>query len=222
MQTRAPEALAWPVDAAFAYQPAGRLVPASATDPLDVWRHLSSAISRDPLDLEAHVRRVFLARQTPLTGFVFTALVDLFLALGPRGASLRHSVLQWAEDAISADEAEYLLQSLESGLIRGTPLPLGTHALLDPALMGSPDMVAHQRQAVRQLSTAEQAAALLDEGDLAGARQLLEESLLQHPDDEAATRELLGIYRHSRDDEARRAMGERLKARHGRAFDAWA
>jgi Flp pilus assembly protein TadD len=54
---------------------------------------------------------------------------------------------------------------------------------------------------------------LLDNGDLEGARTLLEEALLSDPTDTQIATELLLIYRHSRDDAAQAAMTAKLQAR---------
>lgn len=217
----APE-LDHPLDPAFAYVPAGRLAPHGACDPHDAWRHLCSAVARDPLDLEAHARRVLLASQSDLPGRAFTALIDLFLALGARGRGLRESLLELAAPALAPDDRAFFEQHLEPGLSAGTGLPIGTHAVLDSGLMGTTGMIAHQRAQVAERTLAEQAADLVDQGDLAAARTLLEEGLMARPDDAAASAELLAIYRHSRDVDAERLMRERLTAAHGRTPAPWA
>jgi hypothetical protein len=81
--------------------------------------------------------------------------------------------------------------------------------------------VAHQRVAARALSAHEEAMARIDEGDLDGARHLLEQALLDGPDQVDAMRELLDIYRYTRDDTAKAAMLERLRQRHGAAPAGW-
>jgi hypothetical protein len=212
----------WSIDPAFAYAPLGRLEPAPSCDPSEAWRHLSAQVARDPLDLEAHARRVVLASTTRQSAQAFTAVLDLFLALGTKGHGLRKMMLHQVEGVLSSEENEFLAQALETGLTRESDLPLGTYALLDPAWMGRLDMVQHQRQQAAAQSVVDQAAALIDQGDLAAARVLLEDALLDSPEDEAVASELLGIYRHSRDPEAKQAMAQRLLARHGRVSDTWA
>lgn len=210
------------IDPAFAYAPTGPLYRPGSCDPLDAWRFLSSAVARDPLDLESHARRVALAASSQHAGQTFTALMDVFLALGDKGRNLRTQLLEMATPSLSSEDADFFRQALISGLSRGAGLPMGTHSVLDPGLMGRLDMVAHQRQQAAAQSVAEQAAALVDQGDLAAARQLLEEAVLQNPDDLEASHELLGIYRHSRDSQAQQLMRDKLTARFGRTPAPWA
>ena len=119
-------------------------------------------------------------------------------------------------------QLDFLRQATDPGLTRATPLPDAPGSVFHSALVGVAQMVRHERLAVAQLSAHEQAVSLLEHGDLAGARLLLEEALLAEPGDEAVSQELLGIYRHSRDEAARIAMAERLQASHGRLPAGWA
>jgi hypothetical protein len=210
------------IDAAFAYQPTGPLTAPAGCDAQDAWRFLSSAVARDPLDVESHVRRVTLAVRERNGVQAFTALIDLFLALGPKGRTLRAVMLQSARDCLSTEDADYFEQALDRGLEQGAGLPIGTQSVLDPGLMGALDMVRHERAARAQQSLAEQAADLVNHGDLPGARQLLETALMEDPQDEAASHELLAIYRHSRDTQAEQGMRDRLAARYGKVPASWA
>lgn len=215
-------AQAWPVDPVFTYSRAGQLDGQYGPDPVAAWRHFSALVARDPLDIEAQVRRVMLACRPPHTSQAFGSLLDLFLALGPQGRSLRQMMLDLASPWIEADEAGFLRAHLESGLVRGALLPAGTGAVLDTAVIGSTQAVRHERAAAQTGSRVEEAISLLDHGDLPGARGLLEEVLLDDPHDETATRELLAIYHHSRDADAKAALQARLLARHGALPPAWA
>lgn len=210
------------IDPAFAYGEPGSLDAHSGSDGWSVWRHLSSAVTRDPLDIEAHVRRVRLARQLDVAGMVFSALVDAFIALGTHGLALRRRLLDSSRDLLGSEEAHYLEQALERGLFRGQDLPLGTQSVLDPGLMSNQAMVRHVRAQVAAMGVVEQAGALLDQGDLPGARALLEQALLANPQDTAVSQELLAIYRHSRDSQAEAAMRDQLAARFGKAPAPWA
>ena len=214
-------ALAWETHPVFSRVRSGSLEPLEHGDAREQWRHLSALVSRDSLDLEAHARRVLLALRPPLTDLAFGALLDLFLALGHRGRSLRKRMLELGEGWLEADEAHFLGQHLESGLTRATALPSAPGSVFHNALVGMSQMVAHQRHVAAHMSPHEQAVSLLEDGDLAGASQLLEDALLADPNDAEVCHELLGIYRHSRNDAARTAMAERLQSLHGRLPDGW-
>lgn len=199
----------------------GSLAPLDQGDAREQWRHLGAAIARDPLDLEAHVLRVQRACAAPLTDFAFGALLDLFLVLGPRGRALRSRLLAQAEAWLEPEDAHFLRSHLDTGLSRAVALPNAPGAIFHAAIVGVAQMVSHQRVAAAAQSLHQQAAAMLDEGNLAGARELLEQGLLDEPGDADVLTELLGIYRHSRDDAAKTAMSERLLARHGQLPVGW-
>ncbi|ACB32929.1 hypothetical protein Lcho_0654 [Leptothrix cholodnii SP-6] len=213
---------AWETHPVFSHVRSGSLEPLEHGDAREQWRHLSALVARDGHDLESHARRVLLAFRPPLTDLAFGALVDLFLALGERGRGLRRRLLETGEGWLEADEAHFLRMHLEPGLTRATALPAAPGSVFHNALVGVAQMVAHQRHAVAQMSPHAQAVSLLEDGDLAGASQLLEDALLADPSDAEVSHELLGIYRHSRNDAARAAMAERLQASHGRLPDGWA
>lgn len=213
---------AWAVHPVFSRVRPGSLDPLEQGDAREQWRHLGARIARDPLDLESHTRRVLLASRAPLTDFAFGALLDLFLALGPRGQALRGRLLAGAEGWLEADEAHFLRQALETGLSRAGALPSAPGSVFHSALVGAAQLVRHERAAAVQLTPHAQAIELLENGDLAGARALLEAAVLDDPADLVLAEELAGIYRALRDDAARSAMGERVLARHGQLPAGWA
>lgn len=211
----------WVVDPAFRFSSSGRLSAQGGIEELDSWRYLTSQICRDPLDLEAHVRRVLLSGRSSEPGKAFSALADLFLALGPAGKGLRAAMLNAVGSALSSDERGYFQTHLEQGLARGAALPVGAVAALDQGLIGSPNMVARALHQAAEETAVQKASALLDQGDVAAARQLLEDTLMQSPDADDVATELMLIYRYSRDDEAIRAMKQRLTSKFGRLPAAW-
>lgn len=211
----------WVVDPVFRYSRAGRL-EVDYGEPLIAWRHLSSLVARDPADLEMHVRRILLAMQAPHQERLFGALIDLFLAVGAQCRELRALMLERSAAHLAEEEAGYLRAHLDAGLARQAVLPMGTGSVLDAAVVGQLQPVRFERAAVQVASRVEEAISLLDHGDLPAARELLEQVLLEEPGDETACRELLGIYRHSRDDVARARMQDLLLQRHGALPAAWA
>lgn len=212
----------YPIDPAFQLVRGARLVPWDDMDSGWAWRHLCSSVARDPLDLESHSRRVLLALRLSDADRLMAAMVDLFLALGPRGMGLRRRLLDLAAAQLEAEDALFLRDHLASGLPVGTPLPAGCASVLDVSLMGQRHMVGHHRevQASAQGPLA-QAVEMLDLGDVDGARALLESAVLEAPDDEPLARELQVIYRHSRDDVGRARLVGELESRWGRIPAAW-
>ncbi|MBK6851527.1 MAG: hypothetical protein IPG93_07935 [Burkholderiales bacterium] len=215
----------------FAHQRGGRLdllaqgehltagLPACETT--DAWRYVTALVARDPLDLEAQARRVVMACQPDLRDRLFGALIDVFLALGNRGRGLRAALLHKARAYLELDELRFLEHHLEPGLSPLAQLPAQAGSVHDRGVLGSVHMVTHQRVAARELNAHEEAMARIDEGDLDGARHLLEKALLEAPDQVDVMRELQDIYRYTRDDTAKAAMLERLRERHGAAPAGW-
>ncbi|MFZ1301597.1 MAG: hypothetical protein WAQ27_03400 [Candidatus Microsaccharimonas sp.] len=208
-------------DPLFVFVRAGRLDCPSSTEVQDAWRHFSIQVARDPLDIEAHTRRVLLASRPPLTDRAFGALVDLFLALGDRGRGLRRQLLEQAMPWLDPDDAHFLRAHLDTPLPRGAQLPSQRWSVLDTAVLGSLNMVGLQRREVAQETPFQQAMSLLEYGDLAGARGMLEAALLEEPENEEVKRELLAIYQHSRDDTGKAEMADKLVARHGALPSGW-
>jgi hypothetical protein len=149
-------------------------------------------------------------------------LVDTFLALGSKGRALREQLLDEAAEGLQDDELAFFRAAMAEGLSAEAGLPLGTLSVLDPGLMGRLHVVSQARRELQQETLAQQAAALIDQGDLAAARQLLEAGLLENPHDEDVARELLSVYRHSRDADAESAMRQRLTERFGQTPPSWA
>jgi hypothetical protein len=211
------------IDPAFFYAPGGRLMPVGGLDNVAAWRHLCALVARDPLDLESQTRRVLLACQPGMQERLFGALVDLFLALGSRGHGLRRQLLEQAHTLLDPDDEQFLQRHLERGLPRDAALPEGSGSVLDAAVMGVSQMVGHSRSTTTGNAGGPlaQAVDMLDNGDLAGARALLEAAVLEAPADVAMVQELQTIYRHSRDDAGRAAMVQRLQARWGEVPELW-
>ncbi|MFM2065109.1 MAG: hypothetical protein RLZZ584_18 [Pseudomonadota bacterium] len=189
--------------------------------PALAWRYLTALVARDALDLEAHARRVMQACQPEFRDRLFGAMLDVFLALGSSGRGLRAALLDKARAHLGADELTFLQQHLEPGLAPMAQLPAQAGSVHDRGVLGSLQLVHHQRLAARELTVFEDAMARVDDGDLDGARQLLEQALLDDPTQADVSRELLNIYQYARDDAAKAAMQERLRERHGAAPAGW-
>jgi GNAT superfamily N-acetyltransferase len=209
------------IEPVFVYAGMDRIELDERCEPMDAWRHFTSMVARDQLDLAWHVRRVLLACRPPLTDRVFGALIDLYLALGSQGRGLRQAMLERAEPWLDPEDATFLRAYLDLGLRPDSSLPAALGSLLDRSVSGSAQMVARQRVEVMEASALERASSLLEHGDLDGARSLLEEALLLDPADTQIATELLLIYRHSRDDAAQAAMTAKLQASGAALPEGW-
>ena len=109
----------WPeipiLDPAFRFLPGNHdLLP----DPPDqaMLDLLSYSVARSPGDLISHTRRILLSKARGDADQTFGALVDLFIAVGPKGQSLRRNMLQRCLDVITAEQQAWLQQHIEQGL----------------------------------------------------------------------------------------------------------
>lgn len=136
----------WPVQA-FVRVDAAALMRGEPLPPgvrhRSAWRQACAEVARDPLNLDAHARRVLLAGMGGQRPQVFDALVDCFLALGERGQALRQALLDRARPWLDDESHDFLARHLPGGLTRNDPLPTHGVALLDPGLIGLPVVVRH-------------------------------------------------------------------------------
>ena len=176
--------------------------------------YLGHRILENPADLRSHVQRILLLLDANQESDLQGALADLFIALGRRGGPLKQRLLDLAAPHISRTAAAYFRARLETGLqpwdsavsrVRSSLLSLaysGTHEVvrrLDRVPTGAAmDVLAEARD-------------YLDCGQIAAARELLEQALRQHPDNREVAAELLEIYRCTRDDDRLTAMRRYLE-----------
>jgi hypothetical protein len=213
--------MTWPRDPAFGLGQTDRLDPPIDTDLLVAWRHCTSLVVRDRLDLEAHTRRILLACTPQLADRADGALIDLFQSVGTEGQGLKRLLLQQADAQLSPAVKARLSHWLASGADAGGAWPLGTGHVVGHDTVGRTDLVSRVRLARVAETPLQQAVALIDEGQLDTARQVLEEALMADPEAADVAQELLGLYRHLRDTDAPATMALRLRERHQRLPAGW-
>lgn len=217
-------AATWARDPAFGLGRPDRLDPPLDTDLEVAWRHHTSQVVRDPLDLEAHTRRVLLACAPAFTGRsdrADGALIDLFHAVGHEGLGLKRHLLAQAGTALSPAVQARLSAWLATGRDAGGAWPAGCSRALGADALGRTDLVTRERVERAAETPLQQAVALIDEGQLDAARALMEAALLADPDQPELARELLGLYHSLRDTEAPAALGAQLRERHQRLPAGW-
>lgn len=198
-------------DPAFELTRTRKLHVAGRCDNMDARRFLSVEVARDALNLQAHVRRILLLIDEDQRDLLPGALIDIFIALGKHGESLRYALLEVAEPFLEEEDLHFLRGHLNTGISPDENLQMVEGSVFSHALDGTAEMIGRERQQQQQaMGAVAEANALLEEGDLDGARNILEDALLAHPEDTAISNELLLIYRHSRDEAAFTAMREKL------------
>lgn len=201
---------------AFGLDDDPRLRPSGRWSPESAGGYLARAIARDPTDLRRHVRRVSLWSASARADEAFGALIDLYIALGACGTALRERMVGAAATTLADDQRAFLTGRLAPGLAATDPHPPAPTSVLTRAVTGRLDTVV--RLGVADAGSAvdplREARDFLAEGNLARAREILEDALRDDPGDTEIGRELVAIYRHSRDlarlEAVRRELGERL------------
>lgn len=163
--------------------------------------HLAHCISRNPADLRAHVLRIHLCARAHMGDELYGALLDLFIALGDKGQSLRARLLARCRNLLTAPRLIALGRGMAHGIAAMDVVPEAQHSRLCSGISGSRMVVAPAESGDMPIErdVAEEARDLLDSGQILEARTLLEQALLDEPQNMAVSLELLAIYRHTRD-----------------------
>ncbi len=153
-------------------------------------------ITRNPLDLRSHTRLIYLRLRQENSTALYTALLDLFLALGNQGLSLRDHLLQLCSPRLQAHQKTILSDGLKPGLFPNTPLADTGNSLLHKGNETNTPLV---KKTVNRQETGKQdplleARECLEYGQLDQALGLLESAMLENPDNTGIHAELLAIY----------------------------
>ena len=184
--------------------------------------HLAHKVSRHPSDLMSHVQRIALCHEVGEGELIYGAVLDLFIALGNSGVSLRTRMLQKVADLLSDEQLDVLQKGLISGVKSNDTLPLSRYSRLSGGVVGDTSLVEYLDTSSRaEFDTIDEARDLIDSGHIELAQKLLEEALLGERMREDISLELLEIYRHTQHQEALFGMRERLGDEPFALADEW-
>jgi hypothetical protein len=187
--------------------------------------HLAHIASREPANLLNHVRRIYLHLGHKQSGPLYGAMVDLYLALGEKGAGLRHNLLQQTRKLISQEQYDLFINHLHQGLKPHHSLTASQHSVLGSFFGCEKRLVvegnAEQVPPEREIDPLELAREELNYGDITVAQQILEEAVLQSPKRLGLHYSLLEVYKHTRSLEDLLSMKERLGDGIESAQSAW-
>jgi len=200
-----------------------RLVPPAGTE--NTGAFLAHQVARSPQDLRAHVQRILLHVRQRNPDETFGALIDLFVVLGAQGQPLRQRMLASAAPILHEDHARILRRTLaDTGL--GTAhlprFPVTPASVLTTGARGSAALVERIAPAEPTSGdTVEEARSHLEYGQVEEARALLEQAVLNEPRRRELHRELLEIYRSTRNTAHLIYMWNLLDADNNPAADMW-
>jgi len=219
---RRPESLDSVRQAAFELSGVRRLRLDALEASNDTGTYLARQVARSPGDLCSHVQRINLFLQQGAGDEIYSALLDLFIALGPKGLPLRWRMLGTARHALSLEQFQALREGLEPGIQAADAMPVGAGSMLSKGLTGSNRLVVNQTDtAEQQRDPLIEAREYLEYGQLEEARELLEQAVLKEPQRRDLQLELLEIYNYTRDETSFAAMRTRLEAMDVPLDDTW-
>ncbi|MEL0583517.1 MAG: hypothetical protein AAES65_01375 [Candidatus Thiodiazotropha sp. (ex. Lucinoma kazani)] len=225
LDKRAAETAGLPMQMAFQNQPQWELAIPKGID-LNLWAaHLAHTVSREPINLINHVRRIRLHLALKEADALFGAILDLHLALNEKGVSLRGNLLRQSKKILSQDHYDLFLTHYKQGLQPNQSLPPSRYSVLGNFFTGNKVLVkkenAHSSPNPDQHDPLELAREELKYGDISKAQQILEEALIQAPKTPELHHELLEVYSHTRSLEDLIRMQETLGDNIAIALDEW-
>ena len=182
---------------------------------------LNRKITRNPRDLLAHTQRInlfFVQKENPA---FFGAVIDLLIALGPKGIDLKKSILTPTYGLLNKEQQQYIHAHLHSGISRLEAVP-SRYARLTPKLSSDTQKYnsdkSHREEGDQILRKARYKLAMdhVDE-----AQTLLESALSDDPGDMEIACELLELYRQYEKVDAFWTMTKRLSGQSLAAEQQW-
>lgn len=182
---------------------------------------LNRKITQTPRDLHAHTQRIFmlyLQRDNPA---YFGAVIDLLIALGPKGLGLKKSILAPTYGLLNRQQQGYIQQHLHSGIARTAAVP-SRYARLSPKLSSDTGAYNHDKsRRVEGDQVLRKARYKLAMEHVDDAQALLEQALISDPSDMEIACELLELYRQYEKMDAFNSMTEQLAGSLLTAQDQW-
>lgn len=102
---------------------------------------LARRVARDPGDTRVHVERVNLALADGDAEAAYGALVDLFIALGPRGRGVRERLAGGVRFLVGEERYQAVVAHLDDGLAANDPLPPAASSVLSTGVCGQREVV---------------------------------------------------------------------------------
>lgn len=185
--------------------------------------HLAHKIQRIPKDLVLHMQRLRLFYKSDNAEGLYGALVDLFIALGSCGQPLRMRMLLGASKKLTTDQRNTLKSALATGITTSDSIPFTHYSRLSNPVSSSKKIIESipDKPKFQPTDIMDEVRDLLDCGQIENAKKILEKVLLETPEQEGFSLELLTIYQYTRDTESFDNMRRALKGLPLAAQDAW-
>jgi len=173
--------------------------------------HLSHRVSRTPHDLKTHLHRIIASYHSSQLESLYGALLDLFIILDKKGFLLRQRLFNKFAASLPNYQSTALKQALMLGAAKLESLPHSDCSRFNKGVVGNTNLVIKTGEPPQhQFSILDEARDLIDSGLIDDARLILEQAIIQQPDDEHVSRELLDIYRYTKNTNAFAAIYAQL------------
>ena len=211
------------VDLAFAdRQWSGWYTRLPATLAKQATEHLSHKVSRTPQDLKVHLHRIIASHNSKQVDHLYGAILDLFIVLDKKGFLLRQRLFNKFSGFLSDEQKLALKQALMLGATKLESLPHSDYSRFNKGVVGCTNLVIKTGEpSQHQFSVLDEARDLIDSGLIDDARMILEQAISQKPDDEHFSRELLEIYKCTKNKDAFAAKYEQLSNQSLALADEW-
>lgn len=173
---------------------------------------LTRHVTQVPTDLQSHVLRIQLYQQQYDAESLYGALLDLFIVLQNKGRPLRVRLLQSSAKLLNPIHNTVLHKGISSPPQPSDKLPYVKASMFAGGVTGSTLLVKKiEARSGEYQDVVTEARDLIDCGQLQTARSLLEKYLLVTPTCLDSSKELLELYRHTRDRVAFENIWQHLK-----------
>ncbi len=173
-----------------------RLVLKLGIDNPLVASYLAHCITRNPLDLRAHTQRIYLFYSCNNRSGLYSALLDLFIALNDKGTALRQLLLNHSRNKLTPEQIGFFESCLETGLHPNSVIENPDNSLLHSGIESSLPLISKQHISQENTHTdpIKEAQECLEYGQLDLALDILEDAMDKAPQDTLVSDELLQIY----------------------------
>ena len=187
------------------------LLGGGETLPLDVpfshkniLEYLTYQIVSAPKSLILHTQRIHYCFRESLSEQLFAALIDLFIATrGRDGAKYAMRMFNGANSRLTAEHKELFQKILKKGSVSINEWPVNRYSVLGRGITGKAVLVKQIQTAKPAKTETKDPLALaqdyIEYSQLDEAREVLEAAILEQPEREDLTEELLGLYKSTRD-----------------------
>ncbi|MFC1749178.1 FimV family protein [Pseudomonadota bacterium] len=184
---------------------------------------LTHRVTCNSKDLVVHVHRVVAHYHAGCSDGLYGALLDLYITLGSKGFALRKRMYEKFAPYLKSEHRAALRKGLQSGLKAEDNVPDSHVSRFKHPNLGNTYLIEKKGDDVVRVDfdALDEARDLIDSGFIDEARMLLEEILTSQPECEETNKELLDIYKYTKNKEAFFATRERFNGLTLALDDAW-